>query len=152
MPPYGVAFRPRGCSVFARSSSRRVRIGQARWRCGRTPSGRATPLVLLAAAAALGGCSVVEEHPVIWLGLALFGVLGIILVVEVFDGLRLRWRRWRGKDPPPLPFQPGDTVHKLRPESSELRRRHLRRWRVVRRAFGAGFTEADPESERDSYD
>lgn len=110
----------------------------------------ALALVLVFALPPLGGDPDVwyNENRVMWVGGALFLALGLILVVEIFDWLVLEWRRWRGEVPPPGPFRPGDAVHRLRPEPTELRRRYLWRPKLVRRAFGEGRTEADPESER----
>lgn len=110
-------------------------------------------IVPAAAAAVLTGCGGPGldynpvAHAVWWVGGAIFGVLVLILLVEVFDSLVRAWRRGRGLETPPSRPQPGDTFHVGEP-AGELRERHHRRIRAIRRTFGEGRTEADPESER----
>lgn len=87
------------------------------------------------------------SHAIWWVSGAVFLVLAVILVVEVGDWLWLAWRRRRGLDRPPGPVRPGDSFH-LRDDARPLRRRHLWRARPVRRTWGEGRTEADPEAER----
>jgi hypothetical protein len=108
----------------------------------------------LAAAAATLAC---EQPPLgardvaanaVWVvsGL-LFCLLVVFLVVEVLDWLRGAWRRLRGLDPPPGPFQPGDTVHLSRAERRPLRRV---RWRphIARRTWNDVNPSADADCER----
>lgn len=110
---------------------------------------RASWIVPAAAAAVLSGCGGPGfgynpvAHAVWWVGGAIFAVIALILVVECFDWV-IRASR-RGPDPPPI--EAGDTFH-LREPTRELRVRHHRRIRAIRRAFGEGRTDADPESPR----
>lgn len=105
------------------------------------------PLVgAVACQAPLGGYNP-ASHAIWWVGGAIFLVLAVILAVETWDWLRLAWRRLRRLDPPPGPVRPGDTFH-LREDVRPLRRRHLWRPRAVRRTWGEGRTEADPDARR----
>ena len=88
---------------------------------------RSSSAAATAAAVATLGCqaALTERNPaselIWWVSGAVFLVLAVILVVEVGDWLWLAWRRLRGHDRPPGP---------------------------VRRTWGEGRTEADPEAER----
>lgn len=108
----------------------------------------------LAAAAAVLGCEQpplgardVAAHAVWVVSGLLFSLLLLFLIVELYDGLRTAWRRLRGLDPPPGPFQPGDTVHLSRAERRPLRRV---RWRprIARRTWNDVNPSADGERER----
>lgn len=108
----------------------------------------------LAAAAAVLGCEQpplgardVAAHAVWVVSGLLFSLLLVFLIVELYDGLRTAWRRLRGLDPPPGPFQPGDTVHLSRAERRPLRRV---RWRprIARRTWNDVNPSADGERER----
>jgi hypothetical protein len=94
----------------------------------------------------LGGRDVAADSVWVVSGL-LFGLLLVFLVVELYDGLRSAWRRLRGLDAPPAPFQPGDTVHLSRAERRPLRRV---RWRprIARRTWNDVNPSADRDRER----
>lgn len=110
-------------------------------------------LGLVAAAAVLGceqpplGARDVAANAVWVVGGLLFCMLLVFLFVELYDGLRGAWRRLRGLDRPPPPVSPGETFH-LRDDARSLRRRHPWRARPVRRTWGEGRSDADPEAER----
>lgn len=108
----------------------------------------------LAAAAAMLGCEQpplgerdVAAHAVWVVGGLLFCLLFVFLFVELYDLLRDTWRRLRGLDPPPGPFQPGETVHLSRAERRPLRRV---RWRprIARRTWNDVNPSADGDRER----
>ena len=131
--------RHAGRSPGSAPRSRPVRRGLA--------AALAAPLATTAACQA----ALTERNPaselIWWVGGLMFLVLVVILVVEVSDALWSRWRRLRGSDGPPSAVPPGETFH-LRGDARPLRRRYLWRARPVRRTWGEGRTEADPEAER----
>lgn len=134
-------------------SAPRHAVGPARSAPPSRPLRRGLAAAFAAPLAITAGCqaALTERNPaselIWWVGGAIFLVLVVILVVEVSDALWTRGRRLRGIDRPPPAVPPGETFH-LRDDARPLRRRHLWRARPVRRTWGEGRSDADPEAER----